>query len=211
MTKTDPIFHWNVEQGTPEWFKLRSTRLTASHAQAIATAGKGLETYVRSKIQQLIVPDELYTNADIERGNELEDIALAKYGFEREVSYSIVGFVERDKYSGASPDALVEETGGLEVKARNNKIHFGHLLGDPPPSDTMWQIQMNLLVTGRNWWDYISYNPNFEKSLFVYRVEPDIKAFRKLEAGLLKGATLLEEYLSYHPVMDELEALNINL
>ena len=35
-----------MEQGTDEWFDVKKGKMSASHAQAIASAGKGLDTYI---------------------------------------------------------------------------------------------------------------------------------------------------------------------
>jgi hypothetical protein len=40
---------------------------------------------------------------------------------------------------------------------------------------------MNLLITGRKWWDYVSYNPNYKESLIIFRILPDKEKFDKLK------------------------------
>lgn len=50
-------------------------------------------------------------------------------------------------------------------------------------SDYLWQVQMNLWVTKRKWWDLVFYNPNYEQSLMIFRILPDPEKFAKLEAG----------------------------
>ncbi len=52
---------------------------------------------------------------------------------------------------------------------------------------------MTLLITGRKWWDYVSYNPNFEKSLIVHRIYPDKAAFEKLVSGIMTGKKKIKE------------------
>lgn len=49
-------------------------------------------------------------------------------------------------------------------------------------SDYVWQIQMSLWVTKRKWWDFLAYNPNYEKSSIPFRIYPDPEKFAKLEA-----------------------------
>ena len=55
-----------------------------------------------------------------------------------------------------------------------------------------WQIQMNLLVTGRQWWDLVVYNPNFKKTMYIKRYTPNLGDFEKLYIGLADGEKLLK-------------------
>jgi hypothetical protein len=196
---------YTMQQGSEEWFEIRKGRLTASHATAIGNVGKGLETYVRDIVENMIQSKEYYTNKDIERGNELEPIARQVYEFENNVFVKQVGFITHGDYAGCSPDGLIENDGGLELKARNNKIHLGLLLGDKVDSSTIWQMNFNMLVTGRKWWDFGSYNPNFKKSLIVQRFYPDEKKQVSLKAGIIKGMELLKELLNNTNIINELK------
>lgn len=60
-------------------------------------------------------------------------------------------------------------------------------------SKYLWQIQMNLLITGRKWWDYVSYNPNYSQSLLVHRILPDPVKFKSLTEGIMNGKRLIKE------------------
>lgn len=198
----------NVDQGTDEWHELRKGKLTASNAQAIQANGKGLKTYVE-KIILSMRPDydreERYYGADMERGHDLEASAIAKYEFERQVEVTEVGFVEVSERCGASPDGLVREKGGIEVKARNDQRHFKLLLGGKMEKKAWWQIQMNLWATGREWWDFISYNPNFKNSLHVRRILPDQAAFQKIRKGVHEGAKMIDRYLKEDIIKEEIK------
>jgi len=195
-----------IEQGTPEWFAVRKLKLTGSHATAIANQGAGLKTYVNEIILNLFVEKEYYTNSDIERGNNLETIARAKYELENNVTVEEVGFIEYTEFSGGSTDGMVGVDGLIEIKARNNKIHYGLIvLNDNVDSSTIWQIQFYLLITCRKWCDFISYNPNFRQSIFVKRIYPDIEKMAKIEAGIKKGTEMLKELLQNEKVQNELK------
>ena len=200
--------HYDIIQGTDEWFKLKELKLSASHATAIGANGKGLITNVNDKVLNLINPAEHFTNKDMERGNELEPIARAKYEFERMVNVIEVGFIERCEYSGISPDGLVDQDpegpGGIEIKARNNAKHFALLRGGPIESSTRNQIQFSLLISKRKWWDFVSYNPNFKQSIEIRRLYPDLAYHEKLEIGLENGIKMLKELLDDPIVKQEL-------
>lgn len=186
-----------MEQGTEEWFKVRKLKMTASHGQAIATAGVGLETYITNLVSEYLSSDEKekFSNEHTDRGNELEATARAIYELEREVNVNEVGFVEIDEYVGCSPDGLVNEDGGLEIKCPSDNVYFKQFIDDTIPVGYMWQVQMNLLLTGRQWWDLMFYNPNFEKNMIIYRISPNEKSFEKLKQGLEKGKELIKNYL----------------
>jgi len=199
------IYHWDIIQQSPEWFELKKCKMSASHATAIGNCGKGLETYIRSLVKELIIERQSYTNKDIERGNELEPIARLTYEFETGCTVKQIGFITYSDYVGCSPDGLVNNDGGIELKARNDDIHFGLLLGDSVDSSTVWQMNMCMLVTGRGWWDFGSYNPNFKQSLFIKRFYADESKFSALLKGFEIGERMIKELLEIPNIKNELQ------
>lgn len=196
------IHYHDIEQGTDEWFELRKRKLTASNATAIGANGAGLKTYCKEIALEVIgVEKEHYTNSDIERGNQLEPIARAAYEFQTGLKVKEIGFITNDLFinAGMSPDGLIDEDkegkGGCEIKARNNSKHFGLLLGETKEIPFN-QIQMSLLISERKWWDFISFNPNFSKPLFIKRIYPDLVYFEKLKKGIIEGNKLIESILN---------------
>lgn len=186
----------NFEQGTEEWHAIRKGKLTASNATAIGNNGQGLRTYCKEIIRkECSSNDERWSNKDTDRGQELEPIARQIYEMETGNSVETVGFIEYDEVIGCSPDGLINEDGGLEIKCPDDKTFFDYVLDgeDAISSDYLWQVQMNLLITGRKWWDLVIYNPNFKKNMFIFRIEPDEEKFAKLEVGFNNGKKLLEE------------------
>lgn len=170
------IIH-NFEQGTPEWYNIRKGKMTASNAQAIGNKWKGLITYVNALMAEYYssADKEHYTNKDIERGNELEKIARDMYELETGDDVQQVGFCEFDEYSGCSPDWLIGSDWGMEIKCQSDPIHFALITHGVEWIDTkyLWQIQMCLYITGRKWRDFVSYNPNYKKSLIIHRIVVD--------------------------------------
>ena len=195
----------NVEQGSDEWFALRlQYPLTASNAQAIGNSGKGLETLCWDKLAEKYssVDKELYINKDLERGVELEPLARDMYELETGNGVVEVGFITDDSISpvgGASPDGLVNDDGLFETKAFADTKHFkaiaelkkyGSFKIEP---QYVWQMQQQMLFTGRKWCDFVAYNPNYTQSLLVQRVECDKVMQDKIREGLSKGEELLKE------------------
>lgn len=186
----------DVPQGTDEWFKIRSLKLTASNAQAIMANGKGLETLVLTLLTEHYSSNtERFTNGDTERGHELEPIARGIYELVTGNSVMQVGFVEVDELTGFSPDGLIGDIGGLEIKALNDVNHMKAILYGEKGIDAKYkaQCQMSMFLSGREWWDLALYNPNYSKDLLIFRQTPNPKAFEKLDAGIKKGKSLIKE------------------
>lgn len=188
--------HNNLEQGSEEWHYVRKGKMTASNATAIGNNGAGLKTYCKEIIRkEFSSNEERWSNKDTERGNELEPIARQIYEMETGNTVETVGFIEYEDEVGCSPDGLVGEDGGIEIKCPDDKVFFDYILDgeDAISTDYIWQVQMNLLITERKWWDLIIYNPNFKKSMFIFRIYPNAEKFEKLKAGFEIGRNLLKE------------------
>lgn len=184
-----------IDQRSSEWFEIRKGKMTACNAQCIASNGKGLETYIYSLLAEKYSNNkEKYTNSDIERGIELEEQARMTYEIENE-KVDEVGFLEIDEYVGCSPDGLIGEDGGLEIKCVNDVNFFKLILfGEKEiESKYLWQVQMCLYVSGRKWWDLVFYNPNFDKNMLVFRITPELAKQEKIILGLEKGKKLIKE------------------
>ncbi len=178
-----------IEQQSPEWFNVRKLKATASHATAIGNCGKGLDTYVLEIVAEYLssADKEQFSNKHTDRGNELEPQARTIYELTTGKDVKQVGFIEYNDYVGCSPDGLVEDDGGIEIKCPDDKEYFKILLEkeNAISSDYIWQVQMNLLITNRKWWDLIFYNPNYKQTIIVFRIYPDEEAQKKLKQGFI--------------------------
>ena len=195
----------NVEQKSPEWFALRKQYpLTASNAQAIGNNGKGLETLIWEKMAEKYssADKEQYSNEHLDRGNELESQARELYMLETGNEVEEVGFItneEISKVGGASPDGLVGDEGLLEIKCFADTKHFKALVDYKKTgtfeieSQYLWQMQMQMLFTGRNWVDFLAYNPNYSQSLLIQRVDADPEMQQKIKDGLAKGEIIISD------------------
>ena len=168
--------------------------MTASHAQAIASNGKGLVTYIREKMCSLYSTGEQdnYTNQAMDYGIEQEPIAKMIYEFETGNRVIDVGFSIYDEYVGCSPDGFVGD-GLIEIKCPTDKVYFNLLLDKKIDTKYEWQMQMQMLVCGKNWCDYVVYNPNFKQQLFIKRVLRDEKKMEKLILGFESGIKMMKE------------------
>lgn len=169
-------------QGSDTWFELRKGVPTASRFDRILTARKmkisgqadGLIAELIGEKFSLITPEnvEHYTNRAMRWGEECEAEARRWYSLETNGDVLQVGFcLTDDGRFGCSPDGLVGEDGGLELKCPQPKTQVEYLLANELPAEYKAQVHGALIVTEREWWDFLSYAPGLPP--FVVRVTPN--------------------------------------
>jgi hypothetical protein len=186
-------------QGSPEWHKARVGIPSASNFDMIVTTtgarSKQREKYLYKLAGEFIIgtPEETYQNAAMQRGLELESEARTLYELITGQICSTTGFWLSDGF-GCSPDGIVAENGGFEAKCPTLAVHVGYLLDNKLPTEYFQQVQGSLLVTGREWWDFMSYYPGMKP--LIVRVFPDkvfLKALRiELELVVEDLKTIIE-------------------
>lgn len=196
---------YNFEQETPEWYAVRLGKMTASHASEIGNCGKGLDSYTMEKAAELFTgkTKKLRKNSAMINGVNTEPLARFAYEMERGVTIQQIGFAEYNDYVGASPDGLVGEDGGIEIKSRDSdeesfsNTHLKLLFGvEKFDSKHVWQCHMNMFVFDRKWWDLMSFDPAFkEKSLFIERIYRSPKHDEALITGFSMGEAMIKNKL----------------
>ena len=136
-------------------------------------------------------PVETYSNRAMLVGTEREPDARALYQVRTRRLVDEAGFVRIEGMAaGASPDGLVGDDGLLEIKCPNPATHIDYLRLPPNecPKAYFWQVQGQMLATGRTWCDFVSYHPEFpgELQIVIRRVQHDQQALAKLVMGLGK-------------------------
>jgi hypothetical protein len=177
---------FDVEQGSDTWFELRRGRPTASSFNKILTPktlkpSAQQDGYICELVGEclsLIPPEgvENYTNRAIRWGQQTEAEARSWYSMDRNCDVQRVGFITTDDDRfGCSPDGLVGEQGGLELKCPEPTAHIAYLLNPQSLLDAYkGQVHGCLIVCERKWWDLVSYCPlNDGPSALCVRVEPD--------------------------------------
>lgn len=191
------------EQGSPEWVAARLGVVTASEFDNILTAktlkpSAQAQAYLCRLVAETIlgVPVETDGNSFMERGKELEPEAANLYAMLRDVEPETVGFVLRDdRRLGASPDRLIGKDGGLEIKCPLAHNHVANLLDPDGFRDKhRTQVQVSMLVTGRSYWDSMSYNPVMPP--VIVRSEPDAAWRKAAEPALADFLARMDEALS---------------
>jgi len=187
----------DVPQLSNEWFAARAGIPTASCFDKIITSdgkpSKQAEKYLFQLAGEAITGKKAdgYSNAIIERGVEMEPEARGLYELINDVEVQEVGLCypdEQKKYS-YSPDGLIGEDGQIEIKCPIISTHVEYLLKDKLPAAYHRQVQGGLLITGREWCDFVSYHPGIKP--FIFRVERDKEFLKKLEAELDKFCYVL--------------------
>jgi putative phage-type endonuclease len=186
-----------VEQGTPEWQALRVGKLTASRvADMLATVKTG-ESMSRKNLRADLIAERLtgnktdsYTNSAMNWGVETEPQARVAYEV---FSYNFVdqvAFVDHPTIAnfGCSPDGLVGDDGLIEIKCPNTSTHLEYIETRKPPSKYMTQMMSQMAVTGRQWCDFVSFDPRLPDGLklLVVRIERDEEVIAKIEAEAIK-------------------------
>lgn len=171
-----------LEQGTDEWADQRRGMVTASVVGKLVTARtlKPAENDESRGLTALLVAervtgytDDTYMNSDMFRGVMEEPRARDWYS-EHHAPVTECGFMVREENGwtlGYSPDGLVGADGLLEVKAPRAKTHLRTILSGEVPGHYMAQLQAGLLVSGREWIDYLSWCGGMPP--FIKRVLPD--------------------------------------
>jgi len=180
---------YDVEQGSDEWLQMRLGKLTASKFADVISKGRGSapsktrESYMYQLAAEIITgqPQDSFKSSAMEWGNECEPAARAAYELKNDVDVVECAFIEKDDWIGVSPDGLVGENGLLEIKCPNSVTQIKRVLSGEFPKEYIAQVQGQLWVSGREWCDFVSYDPRiitgadyFE--VRVYRDEEYIKA-----------------------------------
>jgi putative phage-type endonuclease len=192
-----------MEQRTEEWFAARAGKVTASRvADVMAKTKSGYSASRANYMAQLICerltgsPSEMFQNAAMAWGTEQEPAARGAYESRTGVLVQEVGFVPHPTIegAGASPDGLVDLNGLVEIKCPNTATHIDTLIGNEPPGKYRWQMMMQMACTGRQWCDFVSYDPRMPEKmqLFVVRLHRDDKDIFEMESEIRKFLAELE-------------------
>ena len=186
-------------QGTDEWQSARGSIPSASNFGKILTATGKPSTQAKGYMFELISnkysPEDFndWTNKWVERGTELEGEARNYYELINDVTVEQVGLVylNDEKLVCGSPDGLVGDDGGLEIKCYKAEHHMETLLSSKMPTIHIPQVQGYLWITGRKWFDFLAYHPKY-KHLQV-RIERDDEYISKLQEHVFKFIIEMKE------------------
>jgi predicted phage-related endonuclease len=197
-------YHKELMQGSDEWLEARRGLITASEMSLILTPKLKIanndktRTHVYELLAQRVTGyvEPSYIGEDMLRGQDDEQLALSIYHQNvAEVEYC--GFITNDKWGftlGYSPDALVGDNGLAEVKSRRQKYQMKTFVEcvrqQIIPEEYALQCQTGLLVTEREWLDFISYSGGMRMP--IIRVYPD----PEIQDAIIEAATAFEQQIA---------------
>jgi putative phage-type endonuclease len=187
------MIHSNIIQGSEEWFALKLGKVSASHIHEVMAKLKSGEAAGRRNYRVKLVAEILtgqreenaFLSADMANGMEREDRARMAYEFQENVNVVQVGFIDHPtiKGAGSSPDGLVSEDGHTEIKCPKTATHLDYMLLGKIPDKYIKQMQFQMACSGRQWCDFVSYDPKLPVNLqlFIVRIERDKEMIAEIE------------------------------
>ncbi|MAE64124.1 MAG: hypothetical protein CMJ18_07595 [Phycisphaeraceae bacterium] len=216
----------DLEQGTEAWHDARRGIVTASVVGKLLTpTGKVANNDTARAVTATLVAERITgwtedtpMTADMWRGCDAEPFARDIYSAHYQQAVE-VGFMRLDEDWGTlgySPDGLVGTDGLIEIKAPRSKGHLSTILSGEVPSYYLAQCQAGLLVSGRDWLDFVSYVAGMP--LFVKRVLPDPKwhdaireAVREFERAAWEMTARYEQAVTNLPATERINFDTVEL
>jgi putative phage-type endonuclease len=171
-----------MEQRTEEWLLARCGKVTASRvADVLAKVKTGESASRKNYKMELVVqrltgqPGESFTNAAMEWGTATEPQARMAYEAHTGSFVEEKGFIDHPTIEGfgCSPDGLVGDDGLIEIKCMNTANHVETVIEGKPPSRYIPQMQCQMAVTGRQWCDFVAFDPRLPEDLQLLVVRVD--------------------------------------
>jgi hypothetical protein len=186
-----------MDQRSPEWYAARCGKVTASRiGDVLARTQKGWgaprKHYLNALVGERLTgrPSPQRIVASMERRLELEPEARTAYEFYSDNEVTEVGFIEHPTIpnAGCSPDGLIGDDGGLEIKNCDPATHNDILLTGQIDKGYIYQCDFGMACTGRKWWDFVSYEPFMpeELKLFVKRIYRDDGRIAEIDLAVIE-------------------------
>lgn len=167
-------------QRSPRWLDLHTGRVGASTLGRWLSVSKrdGKPLKARSDLEKEIAFSKAfnqsfstYTTGAMQAGIDNEPFVREQYEIQSGNKVRIAGCFY-NPYFIASPDGLIGDDGGLEIKWLQDTNWAEVVLSGKPLDEHYAQIQGNLYASGRKWWDYVAASANTGRFV-VLRIERD--------------------------------------
>lgn len=184
------VSYSDAPQGSPEWVTSRYGRIGASQLykwmlRALVTdketkektrTGAHLQGHKDLEREKAFekafqVPFNRYVTGAMQQGIDNEDFVRDQYSSQMGVVVEKAGAFY-DDYSVASPDGLIATEGGMEIKWLQDSTFAEVVSTGKPLEEHYYQVQGNLRLSGRKWWDYVAANGS-TGAFIVIRIERD--------------------------------------
>ena len=161
-----------MEQRSDEWATARIGLITSTRAHQLLSSAATRRTLMVDLIREYAAPKvkSFEGTKSTKRGIALEDEAISAYCLLNNSTATHEGLIYSDVHPllATSPDALINDDGGIEVKCYEADAHIKAVLGHTEAKEIN-QCKWHSFVTGRAWWDLFYYSDEFEGKL-GYRI-----------------------------------------
>jgi hypothetical protein len=172
-------FNW-IEQGTPEWDRIRIGRFTASENWRIIVEPKDktrkisveTENYVMEKVAEVMTgqcKQQGYA-FPLVYGKEQEPNARNLFKERTGLEVEEVGFFPYTDHAGGSPDGIVDDRAILEIKCPyDSRVMLDYLMLTDQWDlkrnfrEHYWQCVNNMVFTGKQEGYFVAYDPRMTK------------------------------------------------
>lgn len=192
------------------WRMARLGKITGSRFAQVKRTAKGewgetAQSYLFELASEWLTgqPADAFNSRATDWGIEHEPEALELYAKLTGVELQPGRFFQADglRFVGSTPDGLIGDDGIVEAKCPwTPKNHLRTVINREVPEEYRDQVTGHMLVTGRKWCDFISYDPripNEKHRLVIVRVERDERQisalFERLSQFEQELLTLLDE------------------
>lgn len=198
-----------MKQGTKKWDEDRIGKITASRFHDVLTKGRGKDaefgktamSYAYEIVAQKLTGEKKQevTSSSMEWGKKWELSAIRFYQRKTFRLVKETGYVALNDDVGGSPDGLIGDDGGLEIKCPyNSAIHLSTLLKKEVPKEYVPQVQGYMWVTDRQWWDFASFDTRYQRDadkMVIVRVERDDEYIANLNERIEKFKDIIDNIL----------------
>lgn len=189
------------DQNSPEWLKQRAGHVTASRvADVIATRKRGEGELAARKRYRIELLAEIlkrratdhFVTEEMQYGLDNEPLARTAYEMQTGYEVSRVGFVLHPRIArcGASPDGLVGDVGGVEIKVPKTETFIEWKIAGVVPEEYRPQMYLNMACCEREkpveWWDFFAFDPRLDDGVnsFLVRLPRDDEKIADMEAKI---------------------------
>jgi putative phage-type endonuclease len=186
------MIHKDIIQGSDEWFDVKRGKVSATGIVKIQAKGKGV-TRDKYKAQLILerltgLTAETYSNDNMERGIELEDVARQMYEAKNLVIVETVGFIDHPTIElyGVSPDGLVAD-GMVEIKVVQSNTMLEYIYSREIPTNYQKQMQSQMDAAAKPWNDFCAYCPEMPEhlQLLILRLERDAEVIKQQNVDVI--------------------------
>jgi len=189
-----------MEQRSDEWFKARLGRFTGSTISKLMGGPATREGEILQKVEEILTGGWREINApSLEWGTKLEPALIYEYEKRTKQSVGDIAFVPFGEWGGCSPDGkILGKNKIIEGKCPSNgRYHLEALLikdqEDFKNNATIKkrgyynQVIWNMMVTGADACDWISYDPRFNSPLNmrIITIEHDQERWEEIQQAFI--------------------------